>query len=87
MLFGLIHGLGFSFYLQCMLGGEESIILPLLSFNIGVELVQWVVVAIIFFVTWLMVDKLKILRKEWNLVLSGTGMGIALILIFERYPF
>jgi len=87
MLFGLVHGLGFSFYLQSMLGREESIILPLLSFNIGVELAQWIVVAIIFFVTWLMVDKLKILRKEWNLVLSCTGIGIALILIFERYPF
>ena len=37
--FGLIHGLGFSGYLRALLGGEESIVGPLLAFNVGLFLV------------------------------------------------
>jgi len=43
-IFGLIHGLGFSNYLRSILAGEDSIIGPLLAFNIGVELGQIVIV-------------------------------------------
>ena len=42
--FGLIHGLGFSNYLKALLGGEESIVTPLLAFNLGVEGGQIVIV-------------------------------------------
>jgi len=86
LFFGLIHGLGFSSYLQSMLGSEESITMPLFAFNLGVEFGQWIVVAIVLFLTWLVVTKLKVVRREWNLVLSGIGIGISLLLIFERFP-
>ncbi len=86
MFFGLIHGLGFSSYLQSMLGEEQSIAMPLLSFNLGVEFGQWIVVAVILFLTWLVVNKFHASRREWNLVLSGIGIGISLLLVFERFP-
>ncbi len=86
MFFGLIHGLGFSSYLQSMLGEEQSIVMPLFSFNLGVEFGQWIVVAVILFLTWLVVNQFKAPRREWNLVLSGIGIGISLLLIFERFP-
>ena len=37
LFFGLIHGLGFSNYLQILLGKENSILMPLFSFNVGIE--------------------------------------------------
>jgi hypothetical protein len=43
-VFGLIHGLGFSTFLRSLLGGEESIFVPLLSFNVGLELGQLLIV-------------------------------------------
>ena len=44
LVFGLIHGLGFSNYIKMMLFDGESIVLPLLGFNVGIELAQLVIV-------------------------------------------
>lgn len=86
LFFGLIHGLGFSSYLQSMLGKEGHVALPLFSFNVGVELGQWLVASIVIFLTFLMVETLHFKRSIWNLCLSGIGIGISLFLIIYRFP-
>ncbi len=86
MFFGLIHGLGFSTYLQSMLGEESSLALPLFSFNVGVELGQWLVVSVVLLITFLLVEIIHLKRRTWNLLLSGVGIGISLFLIFKRFP-
>lgn len=86
LFFGLIHGLGFSNYLKSLLGKESSIIGPLFSFNLGIEIGQFLIVAIIIFFTWILVDLLGVKRREWNLVLSGAGLGISLVIILDRLP-
>ena len=53
LFFGLIHGLGFSNYLKSLLGKEESILTPLLAFNLGLELGQIIIVAF-FIITCLL---------------------------------
>jgi len=87
LFFGLIHGLGFSGYLKTLLGQEKNIVSPLLAFNIGIELGQILVVAVIMILTFLAVDLMKIKRREWNVALAGAGLGISLILMIERFPF
>lgn len=86
LFFGLIHGLGFSSYLRSLLGKEDSIIVPLLSFNLGIEIGQFIIVSIIIFFTWILVDLLGVIRREWNLILSGAGLGISLVIIIDRLP-
>ncbi len=86
LFFGLIHGLGFSNYLHSLLGNESSILKPLLAFNIGIELGQIIVVAVIMSATWLVVNVLQARRREWNLLISGAGLGISLVLMIERFP-
>jgi len=86
LFFGLIHGLGFSNYLHNLLGNESSILKPLLAFNIGIELGQIIVVAVIMSTTWLVVNILQARRREWNLLISGAGLGISLVLMIERFP-
>ena len=44
LLFGLIHGLGFSNMLRSMLGSQADILQPLLFFNLGLEVGQIVIV-------------------------------------------
>lgn len=86
LFFGLIHGLGFSNYLRSLLGLHEGLLWPLFSFNVGIEAGQLLIVSAILFLSQLFYKLAKVDHREWNLVISGAGGGIALILIVERFP-
>lgn len=65
--FGLVHGFGFSFALRDTLQfAGDHVLLSLLSFNIGVELGQLFVLAILIPVLILL---FKFVRREWVAVL------------------
>ena len=87
LFFGLIHGLGFSNYLRSLLGSETGLFVPLLSFNVGLEVGQILIVLTLLLLTLLVADILKFPRREWNVLLSGAGLGVSLILMIERIPF
>lgn len=87
LFFGLIHGLGFSNYLRSLLGSESGLAFPLFSFNLGIETGQVIIVTGIMLFSLGVVDLLKFPRREWHVLLSGAGMGISLVLMFERFPF
>ncbi len=84
--FGLIHGLGFSNYLQSLLGAESSLFTPLLSFNIGLEIGQLVVVALILASSILSLHVLKWKQTDYIQVISGITIGLVLPMILERWP-
>jgi ABC-type antimicrobial peptide transport system permease subunit len=86
LFFGLIHGLGFSNYLRSLLGAQKSILVPLLAFNIGVELGQILIVLCVLTLTALMIHVFRVKQRDWSLVLAGAGAGIALTLMLERLP-
>ncbi len=83
LFFGLIHGMGFSNYFRSLLGKEESITLPLFAFNVGIELGQLIIVAIIFVFSFLFLNLLKVKQREWSLIISGAAAGIAMVLMLE----
>ncbi|HEY3286173.1 MAG TPA: HupE/UreJ family protein [Gemmatimonadaceae bacterium] len=83
-LFGLIHGLGFASALHALLGAEVSIAVPLLAFNLGLEVGQVLIVSV-FFALGLAADRwLHVRRRDWVLILSGAAAGIGLTLLVER---
>lgn len=82
--FGLIHGLGFSTFLRSLLGGEESIVKPLLAFNLGLEAGQLFIVAIVMLLGVIVVRLLKLTRREWVLLSCGGTMAVALTMIIDR---
>ena len=84
LFFGLIHGLGFSNYLRAILGKDQSILSQLLAFNLGLEFGQIIVVAIFLVIAFLLVDLLKVNRRDWRLVLSAAIAGVALVLLKDR---
>lgn len=81
VLFGLIHGLGFSSYLRGLLGGQRRPVLELLSFNVGVELGQLLIVGLILALGYGLIRGLGVARRDWLLVSSGAALGIALVLL------
>jgi hypothetical protein len=83
-VFGLIHGLGFSSYLRSLLGSEDSIVLPLLAFNIGLEVGQIVIVAVVFALGVATVRLLGWARRDWVLVLAGATAGVGVTMLLDR---
>ena len=65
LFFGTIHGMGFSNFLRSALmpGEEDSLITQLFAFNIGVELGQLMIVAIILGGTFLALNIFKVKQR------------------------
>jgi hypothetical protein len=84
LFFGLIHGLGFSNYLRALLGKNENILSPLFAFNVGLEIGQIIVVAVFLGISFVLVDLLKVSRRDFRLVLSSAIAGIALVIMKDR---
>lgn len=84
VFFGLIHGLGFSNYLKALIGKESNILTPLLAFNVGLEIGQILIVVVQFLVLFIAITFFKMNHRNWTLFLSGTAVGIAVILIIEN---
>ena len=82
--FGLIHGLGFSNFLRAALGAESSIVVPLLGFNIGLEVGQVAIVAAVIAATGVATGWLGLPRRGWTLVLSGATAVLSVGLVVER---
>ncbi|RSK40135.1 HupE/UreJ family protein [Hymenobacter perfusus] len=80
-IFGLIHGLGFSSYLRELLGRQSRPMLELLSFNVGVELGQLLIVGLILLLGFGLLRGLRVARRDWLLVTTGAALGIALTLL------
>lgn len=83
LVFGLVHGLGFSNYLQSLLGKEASILMPLLAFNLGLELGQIIVVSISLLAAGLFVGLFGVKRRDWNMVVSAMIAGMAILFMME----
>jgi hypothetical protein len=83
LAFGLIHGLGFSNYLRSLLGENTRPVAELLSFNLGVELGQLLVVSIILLLGFVVLRGFGAARRDWVLTTSGAALGVALLLLLQ----
>lgn len=86
LLFGLVHGLGFSNYLCELLGHSASIWEPLLAFNVGLEIGQLLIVLLVQAISFLFLNVLKIKYRSWVLFFSGAVGGIAFLMALEKWP-
>lgn len=86
LFFGLIHGLGFSYYLKELLGKESSIIKPLFAFNIGLEIGQITILSVYFLILLLTTKILNLKISYWRSFISILALGISLVLIIQNYP-
>lgn len=81
--FGLIHGLGFSNYLRALLGKDETIILQLFAFNVGLEVGQIIIVGLFMAISFIFVGLGGVTRRDWKMIISSAVGGIALMLMMD----
>lgn len=84
LLFGFIHGMGFSYLLKSMLGKEENIVFPLLSFNLGLEMGQLIIVACTLIISLFLVRFTAIKKSGLVLFISSAVFGISFLLFVQR---
>ena len=84
MGFGLIHGMGFSNYLKSTLFPGENLFAQLFAFNVGLEIGQILIIALIMFVNFLSINVLKIKLEHWAYVLSGIAIAVSIYLIINQ---
>jgi hydrogenase/urease accessory protein HupE len=82
--FGLVHGLGFAGALDINESGSWELLLSLLSFNVGIEMTQLAIIAVLF-------PLLVLLRRtsasRWAVAaLSVPIVAVSLYWFFDRIP-
>jgi len=83
LLFGFIHGMGFSNYFKSLLGEEESVIKPLFAFNLGIETGQIGIVMVLMAVSYLFINYLHLKQIWWTRMVSGLAAVMAIYLMWE----
>jgi hypothetical protein len=85
-MFGLIHGLGFSYLLRSMLGTGQNVALPLLYFNAGLELGQLIIVLFVVLFSLFLTRLLKIPFSIYKIITVCCIALISLKLCVTRFP-
>ncbi|RCS26126.1 HupE/UreJ family protein [Polaribacter sp. WD7] len=84
VIFGLIHGLGFSNYFRIMVGKEEDKLFPLLEFALGIEAAQIIIVLGILILGTILQNFFRVTRRDWILVTSAIVIGFAIQMMIDR---
>ena len=85
LFFGLIHGMAFSNQLRSLLGTDTSVVTPLLSFNLGLEFGQVLIVIAVLLVSGIVVNLTGIKRRDWTMFISAAIFGIAFMMAIDRF--
>jgi hypothetical protein len=86
LFFGLVHGMGFSNYLNSLLGKSNSIVAELFAFNIGLEFGQVIIVIATLILAFMVINIMKVKKWDWTFFLSSAIFGISFIMAAERIP-
>ncbi|MES2513931.1 MAG: HupE/UreJ family protein [Bacteroidota bacterium] len=84
LLFGFIHGMGFSYVLKSMLGKEQGVFSPLLSFNLGLEFGQLIIVSAMLLISFFLGRFTRIKKPDAVFFISSALFGIAFLLFIQR---
>ena len=84
LFFGLIHGMGFANTARMAMASEQNITVPLLGFNIGLELGQITVVILVIAVLFFLSKFLQFQQKYWIIGISVVAILLSAQMILQR---
>lgn len=85
VVFGLIHGLGFSNFLRGVLGKSDEKFVPMLEFALGIELAQVAIVLGILFLGTFLQNFFRVTKRDWIIVTSAIVIGVTIPIIQKTY--
>lgn len=85
--FGLIHGLGFTSYFRMIIPEGESIISPLIAFNLGIEAGQIAILVAMLLTFFLAEAFFHVKTEKRSLFVSGLAAGMSVLFMIEKWPF
>lgn len=83
LFFGLIHGLGFAREFKMFVGKDESKLIPLLEFAIGIEIAQIIIVFLVLFLGFIGQTVFRFSKHDWVMVISAIVVGLAIPMIVK----
>lgn len=83
LFFGLVKGLGFASQFRRFTGITDSKLLPLIEFELGIELGQIIVVFIVLFLGFLCQTIFRFSRRDWIVVLSAVVVGLVIPMLIN----
>ena len=85
LFFGMIHGLAYA-NLLLDLEGSQSLTVHLFAFNLGIEVAQLLVVAVVLGLSFIFVDRLRCPRRWWIAGISIAVLLFSLKMAADRWP-
>tara|TARA_B100001564_G_C20594638_1_gene649602 strand:- start:689 stop:1261 length:573 start_codon:yes stop_codon:yes gene_type:complete len=85
VFFGLIHGLGFSSFYRIVADREDGIVMPLLKFNLGVEVGQ-IIILLITLSIFSLGRSLGVKERSQQIFIGGLTLGLSTIMAIEKLP-
>lgn len=82
--FGLIHGLGFSNFLKATLVENETLLMPLTAFNIGLEIGQIGILGIFLFFNFVFLEILRKQPRDWSIFISGAIASLSFLMLLKK---
>jgi hypothetical protein len=82
--FGLIHGLGFSNFLKATLVENETLLMPLTAFNIGLEIGQIGILGIFLVFNFVFLEILRKQPRDWSIFISGAIASLSFLMLLEK---
>ena len=87
LCFGLVHGMGFANTIRFMLAKAQTLTVPLVSFNLGIEAGQILFVIFLLYVTTILTESSELKQKWWTTGCSVISGIIAIYMCTQRWPF
>jgi hypothetical protein len=85
-VFGIIHGLGFGRYFSLIVS-EEDALTELLSFALGIEIIQVCIVVGLLILNFFAIRILKTSSSKWQLLVGAMILSQALTMMAKSSPF
>jgi len=84
LVFGLIHGLGFSSYITRLVTGSDNKLVLLLEFALGIEASQIVIVLFILLLGFILKTFCGLKQRDWVIVTSAIVICFVVPMMIDR---